>query len=47
MRKPGHTTNRRYVSVEQIRAWAAEGVQFSVIDAKDGVDKTRVLLVDA
>lgn len=36
-------TNRRYVSVEQLRAWLAEGVTFSVIDAESGADVTRVL----
>jgi polyhydroxyalkanoate synthesis regulator protein len=29
-------TNRRYVSLGQLREWAAEGVPFSVIDAEDG-----------
>jgi len=38
------TVNRRYVSLEQLRARAAEGVPFSVIDAEDGADITRVLL---
>ena len=38
------TTNRRYVSVEQLRAWLAEGVAFSVIDAEGGADVTRVLM---
>jgi polyhydroxyalkanoate synthesis regulator protein len=37
------TTNRRYVSVEQLRAWLAEGVTFSVIDGESGADVTRVL----
>ena len=37
-------TNRRYVSIEQLRAWADEGVAFSVIDAEDGADITRILL---
>ncbi len=36
--------SRRYVSVEQLRVWAAEGVAFSVIDAETGADVTRVLL---
>ncbi|MFY9968500.1 MAG: polyhydroxyalkanoate synthesis regulator DNA-binding domain-containing protein [Roseiarcus sp.] len=39
------TTARRYVSVEQLRAWAAEGVALAVIDAEDGKDVTRDLLV--
>jgi polyhydroxyalkanoate synthesis regulator protein len=38
------TTNSRYVSVEQLRGWAAKGVAFCVIDAEDGADITRVLL---
>ncbi len=37
-------TNRRYVSLPQLRAWAAEGVPFTVVDAEDGADVTRVLL---
>ncbi|MFZ0209666.1 MAG: polyhydroxyalkanoate synthesis regulator DNA-binding domain-containing protein [Roseiarcus sp.] len=37
-------TNRRYVSLGQVRAWAAEGVPFHVVDAEDGADITRVLL---
>ena len=36
--------NRRYVSVEQLRRWAAEGVAFPVIDAETGLDVRRVLL---
>ena len=39
-----HGTNRRYVSLGPLREWAAEGVPFSVIDAEDGADITRVLL---
>lgn len=38
------TLNQRYVSVEQLRGWAAEGVAFSVIDMETGADVTRVLL---
>ena len=38
------TTNRRYVSIEQLRAWVAAGVAFSVIDAEHGADITRILL---
>ncbi len=38
------TTNRRYVSLEQLRAWAAAGLPFSVVDAEDGADITRILL---
>ena len=38
------TTNRRYVSLGQLRQWAAEGLPFSVIDAEDGADIRRILL---
>ena len=37
-------TNRRYVSLGQLRRWAAEGAPFTVVDAEDGADITRVLL---
>ena len=35
---------QRYVSVEQLRGWAADGVAFVVLDAETGADVTRVLL---
>lgn len=38
------TVNQCYVSVEQLRGWAARGVVFSVIDTETGADVTRVLL---
>ena len=38
------TRNQCYVSVEQLRRWAAKGVAFSVIDTETGIDVTRVLL---
>ena len=38
------TANRCYVSVEQLRRWAVDGVAFAVIDAETGSDVTRVLL---
>ncbi|MFZ0204880.1 MAG: polyhydroxyalkanoate synthesis regulator DNA-binding domain-containing protein [Roseiarcus sp.] len=38
------TTNRRYVSLGQLRQWAAEGLLFTVVDAEDGADITRILL---
>ena len=38
------TARRCYVSTEQLRQWAAEGVAFAVIDAETGSDVTRVLL---
>ena len=38
------TANGRYMSLEQLRRWAAEGVAFAVIDAETGADVTRVLL---
>ena len=37
-------THLHYVTVDQLRRWAAEGVVFSVIDAETGVDVIRVLL---
>ena len=37
-------TDRRCVSVEQLRAWAARGVSFSVVDANDGQDVARLVL---
>jgi polyhydroxyalkanoate synthesis regulator protein len=36
--------NQRYVSVEQLRGWAADGVAFVVLDTETGKDVTRVLL---
>jgi polyhydroxyalkanoate synthesis regulator protein len=33
-----------YVSIEQLRGWAAEGVAFRVADVETGTDVTRVLL---
>lgn len=38
------TRNLSYVSVEQLRGWAARGVAFSVIDTETGSDVTAVLL---
>ena len=38
------TRNQCYVSVEQLREWAARGVAFSVIDTETGNDVTKVLL---
>jgi polyhydroxyalkanoate synthesis regulator protein len=37
-------TNHRYVSLEQLREWAAEGVALRIIDAENGADVTRLLL---
>jgi polyhydroxyalkanoate synthesis regulator protein len=34
----------RYVTLEQLRRWQAEGVSFAVIDARTGADIRRVLL---
>jgi hypothetical protein len=34
----------RYVSVEQLRHWAASGTRFAVIDTETGADVTHVLL---
>ncbi len=36
--------NQRYVSVEQLQDWAANGVAFVVQDTETGADVTRVLL---
>ena len=38
------TARRCYVSVGQLRQWAADGVAFAVVDAETGSDVTRVLL---
>ena len=38
------TANQRYVSTEQLRRWATEGIVFSVVDIETGSDVTRVLL---
>ena len=34
----------RYVTLEQLRRWQAQGVSFTVIDARTGADIRRVLL---
>ena len=34
----------RYVTLDQLRRWQAEGVSFAVIDARTGADIGRVLL---
>ena len=36
--------NGRYVSLAELRSWAALGVAFVVIDADSGADVTRLLL---
>lgn len=36
--------NQRYVSIEQLRGWAADGVAFVVLDSETGADVTRVVL---
>jgi polyhydroxyalkanoate synthesis regulator protein len=38
------TVALRYISVEELRTWAATGVPFVVIDAQTAQDVTRVLL---
>ena len=38
------TATRRYVSVEQLKTWADEGIDFAVIDTETGADITRALL---
>ena len=39
-----HAAERRYVSVDELRAWAERGVAFTVWDAETKEDVTRVLL---
>jgi polyhydroxyalkanoate synthesis regulator protein len=38
------TVAARYVSVDDLRAWAADGTRFVVRDTETGDDVTRVLL---
>ena len=38
------TQNQSYVSVEQLRGWAAKGVDFMVFDTETGTDVTAILL---
>ena len=38
------SSNGRYVSIEQLRGWAAEGIPFDVIDQETGADIRAVLL---
>ena len=38
------TQNRSYVSIEQLRGWAAKGIAFSVVDTETSTDVTAVLL---
>ena len=37
-------TAARYVAIEELRRWEAEGVPFIVIDAKTGEDVARIVL---
>jgi polyhydroxyalkanoate synthesis regulator protein len=37
------TTNRRYVSVEQLREWQGKGVAFSVTEAESGENIALIL----
>ena len=34
----------QYVSVETLRLWQLRGIAFTVLDAEDGADVTRVLM---
>ena len=34
----------QYVSLETLRLWQARGMAFTVLDAEDGTDVTRILL---
>ena len=36
--------SRRYVSVDELRRWAAQGLAVSVIEARTGIDITRRVL---
>ena len=38
------TTNLRYVSLQRLREWVAEGAKVSIVDARDGKDVTRIVL---
>ena len=38
------TDAARYVTLDDLRAWASEGVPFTVVDAETGDDITRILL---
>ena len=38
------TTDGNYVSLDNLRDWAADGVSFKVMDVETGDDVTRVLL---
>jgi polyhydroxyalkanoate synthesis regulator protein len=37
-------SNQRYVTVPQLRHWAARGLPFIVLDTKTGADVTQVLI---
>ncbi|MBV9783280.1 MAG: hypothetical protein JO264_05620 [Acidisphaera sp.] len=39
-----HAAAGRYVSLDTLRAWEAEALAFTVLDAETGQDVTRVLL---
>lgn len=39
-----HAAAGRYVNLDDLRDWTAQGVEFSVVDAETGQDVTRVLL---
>ena len=38
------TQAARYVTIADLRSWAAKGIQFAVVDAETGDDITQVLL---
>ena len=38
------TRNECYISVEQLRGWAARGIAFAIVDTETGSDVTKVLL---
>lgn len=35
---------RRYVTIDMLRDWAAQGIAFTVLDVETGQDVTQVLL---
>jgi polyhydroxyalkanoate synthesis regulator protein len=36
--------SQRYISIEQLRGWAAEGLAFIVFDSETGADITDVII---
>jgi polyhydroxyalkanoate synthesis repressor PhaR len=38
------TTHSRYLTIEELRQWVAESINFVVMDSETGADVTRLLL---